>query len=342
MIKDYESLKAATVKDMQETYRQKTADGTISAETLLKNWKEGTPADIYGAFLQAEGITEPRAAVGIEQYLQIGIPLYPCNPEGRPIVKIYTAGHEIIRDNQIKDIDHLQEMKRRNVSRFSFIPMHSRLLILDLDNNCNEHANKTNGIDNFKNWISSLELNATLKEYFKDFPSNFPCYVETPHNGLHLYFNDAYVTESIKRSLDTQKYNALNIEIKYNTQCTAGGSIRNGKEYTLHGNIKNAPRIPPAMLDAMMKGRQKSRPVISADRKQNGQKWNETPEGIIQKAMELYGGYGPHDFSYKTAVLFHKAGFSKSIATDYIKQTPQHMDRKDKADTETAINSIYN
>lgn len=314
----------------------------------------------YQEPLQAEKYNEyeERAAIQFyddgllnEQYLQNNIALYPCNQEAKPLVKKYNKNHELIKENQIRTIEQLQRWKQKGILVFSFFPADHNLLILDLDNS-DAHANKTNGVENFIEFIKPLNLNEPLKSYFTDFPHNFPCYVITPHNGIHLYFKASYVTDAIKQCLNTSVMNARNIEIKYKTQVTAGGSLRNGKEYFLRGRIKDAPCITLTLLDAMMRPTQNVRqetPKRNGSNPYNGrrsntknyQQWNETPEGVIAKAQELYSCETPHHFVLKTAVLFQKAGFTKSEAETYITQTPQHLRRRNKADTISTINSVF-
>lgn len=288
-------------------------------------------------------IKELQDKMQFTQYFQNNIALYPCNQEATPLVKIYDDKHTQIEASKVATIDQLQAWKNKGVALFAFYPANNNLLVLDLDNS-DTHANKANGIDNFINWLEKININDTLRGYFKEFPKNFPCYVTTPHNGIHLYFNALYVTDDIKRSFDNSVFNGMNIEIKYQTQCTAGDSVRHGKNYILHGEIANAPRCTLDLLNAMTKKIIKAPAKYSRQyftNSDNKSSWNTTPEGIINKAYELYSNETPHQFVYKTAVLFKNAGFTKEDALQYIEQTDTHANRKDKADTETAINSIF-
>lgn len=332
--------------DLVERFAIMTTDEKTPADKVFNYLRDKTTPELLNKLKSEYQQPDKKPAetpAGIETYFINNIALYPCNENGQPLVKIYDEQHNVITDNQIKDAERLHQWETKNITRFSFIPAHNNLVILDLDNNCDAHANKTNGVDNFIKWTSTLNLNTKLKGYLENFPHNFPCYVKTPHGGIHLYFNDAYITDEIKRGLDIAGMNARNIEIKYNTQVTAGGSVRNGKEYILQGNIKDAPRLTLDLLNAMTKDRPKPRPAKSFNKDAPaGAQWNKTPDGIINKAMELYSNETPHQFIYKTAILFQRAGFTKADAELYIKQTPQHLGRKDQADTDTAINSIFN
>ncbi|MCQ2387837.1 MAG: bifunctional DNA primase/polymerase [Clostridia bacterium] len=328
---------------MIKTFHDLTAKGH-DGETLLTNWKRNTPAYLYGALLQALKPAyndTPRTSSGdaLQDYVIKNIGLYPCTQNARPLCKIYDESKNIIDANKIKDVETLQSWKNKNVSLFAFYPAHNNFIVLDLDNS-DEHANTTNGIKNFLDLIAGVEMADQYKNYFKDFPRNFPCYVETPHNGIHLYFKASYIPNNW--TPNKGDLNALNIEIKYNNQVTAGGSIRDGKQYILRGNLDDAPRMNIAIIDLLTKGRpQPIKKPAGSYKPKDGELWNATPDGIISKAQELYFNDTPHYFVMKTAVLFKKAGFTKELATEYITQTPQHIGRKNKADTLTAITSVF-
>lgn len=340
---DAEQYEQDALNKMIKSYYELTAKGH-DGETLLNNWKRNTPAHIFGALLQAlkpagNDTAETSSGDALTDYVIKNIGLYPCTQNARPLCKIYDESKNIINENKIKDVETLQSWKTKNVSLFAFYPAHNNYIVLDLDNS-DEHANTTNGIKNFLDLIAGVEMGEQYKNYFKDFPRNFPCYVETPHNGIHLYFKASYIPQNW--TPNKNELNALNIEIKYNTQVTAGGSIRNGKQYILRGKLEDAPRMNTAIIDLLTKGRpQPIKKPAGSYKPKDGELWNATPDGIINKAQELYFNDTPHYFIMKTAVLFKKAGFTKELATEYITQTPQHLGRKDQADTITAINSVF-
>ena len=329
-------MKYTDYYDLLERYSIMTEDGGQKPADALESLRKETTPELLQR-LQNNVIPAP--AGSLNEYLNNKIGLYPCNENARPLCKIYDENRNVIDNNRIKDAETLQSWKQKNISLFAFYPAHYKYIVLDLDNS-DEHANTTNGIKNFLELIAGIDLNEQNKMYFQDFPHNFPCYVETPHNGIHLYFKASYIPDNW--TPNKNELNKLNIEIKYNNQVTAGGSIRAGKSYILRGKLENAPRMNPAIIDVLTKGKPApiKRPAGSFKTKR-GESWNATPDGIINKAYEIYCDDTPHYFVMKTAVLFKKAGFTKEIATEYIQRTPQHMGRKDKADTILAINSVF-
>lgn len=319
---------------LQERFSIMTIDGGLSDNEAMDYCrKHTTPA--LAAELEAmtrPANTEPKDT--LETYLQNKIALIPSKDK-RPIIA-YTKEPE----KMITDFERLANWKQKGVTEYGFIPSANNLLVLDLDKG-DTHANKADGIANFTRLAQSATLNDRLRGYLENFPANFPCYTQTPSGGLHLYFRASYITPELARRLDYGKASE-NIELKYNTKATAAGSVINGKEYILYGKLENAPKMTLDLLDLLIKP--KPKPVKRQYRnfeKSDGKKWNETPEGIIDKATELYSGFMHHDFIYKTAVLFHNAGMDKATAERYIMQTPQHLERNNQADTQTAIDSIY-
>ena len=128
---------------------------------------------------------------------------------------------------------------------------------------------------------------------------------------------------------------------------TAAGSIRDDGTYCMVGCLDDAPAITLDLLDVFTK------PVPKPVRKFTGRtwnkplqeptaQWNKTPDGVIAKALEQYGASNPNDFVWRAAVLFKNAGFDKDTAIQFITDTAIHQGRKDKHDTITAINGIFN
>lgn len=323
--------------ELLERFSIMTIDGGQSDIEAMNYCREHTTPEL-AAELEARFIKQERphqeATDILESYLQNNIALIPSKDK-RPIIA-YTKEPEKL----ITDLQRLADWKQGGVTEYGFIPSRNNLLLLDLDRG-DTHANKADGINNFMHLVQSAKLNEKLRGYFENFPENFPCYTQTPSGGIHLYFKASYITPELAKRLDYGKASE-NIELKYNTKATAAGSVYRGKEYILHGKIENAPKMTLDLLDLLTKPKPKpqKRQYRNFERT-DGTKWNDTPEGIIDKATELYSGLPNHDFIYKTAVLFHNAGMEKATAERYILQTPQHLQRQNQADTQTAINSIY-
>lgn len=330
-----------------ERYAIMTIDGELADGAALNYCIAHTTPELAAAL--TKHITAGRDF--LTEYIGNKNVLIPCKEVGdrvQPCVKVYDDNHIPIAANHIKNTAELKAWKDKGIAIYALYPCFNNLLILDLDR-AEGHSNKVDGITNFKNLILTTPLNNTLKAYFADFPYNFPCYVETPHGGIHLYFNAKYITDNVKKAFDTQRLNALNIEIKYTTQVTAAGSVRGGKQYVMRGALQNAPKATFDLLDALTKAQPKPQ-TYTAQKKMykpyrqksgGGAKWNATAEGVIAVAERNYSNLNPHDFVYKTAILFERAGYDKATATAYIERTAIHLNRRDKADTYTAINSIF-
>lgn len=323
---------------LNELHKQYQSEITNGADRLqvLKRLETQIPAYMFDALQKEMHITAPQEVKDtLEMYLQNKIALIP-EKDKRPIIA-YTKEPE----RMITDFQTLQAWKQKGVTEYGFIPSANNLLILDLDKG-DTHANKADGVKNFIDLVSNAGLKDRLRGYFSNFPANYPCYTETTSGGLHLYFKASYITPELSRRFDNAALSAKNIEVKYNTKTTAAGSVRNGKAYTIHGNLTNAPEMTFDLLELLIKAQPKPAKTYYRNfEKTNGGKWNESPAGIIDKANELYSGYANHDFIYRAAVLFHNAGYDKATAERYILQTRQHTERANQADTQTAINSIY-
>lgn len=226
------------------------------------------------------------------------------------------------------------------ITMMGFYPKFAGFLVLDLDNSP-AHANQANGIANFVDLVSRANLAPKWRTMFQDFPHNFPCHVVTPSGGIHLYFKATYIPDTWKKDTTTIQQN---IEIKYNNQVTAAGSIRDDGTYCMVGSLDDAPAITLDLLDVFTKPIPKPIPKPRRTRKPMAEpsaKWNKTPDGVIAKALEQYGASNPNDFVWRAAVLFKNAGFDKDTAIQYITDTGIQQERRDKHDTITAINGIY-
>ena len=331
--KDVKNYMEGTCQSLCKLY-QDTKDE--DKDYLLQSWASTLPYDLYNLVLQA--LHRPENTNNNKDYLMSyimhNIALIPSKNK-KPLVAYSQKPDSLITTASILDT-----WMSKGVTEFGFIPSKHGLIVIDLDNT-DGHANHTDGITNFKMLIHKANLSDRMRAFLTDL-STYPCYTVTPHNGLHLYFRDTYLTDELKQQIDTSRLNGLNIEIKYNTKVTAAGSIINNRSYVMHGNIDNIPNMTLDLLDSLLKDKPK-KTVYTTDTAtvRGGSGWNTTPEGIINKAIELYSNESPHYFVQKTAVLFRNAGFNKDIAESYILQTDKHTQRHDQADTLTAIQSIY-
>jgi hypothetical protein len=117
-----------------------------------------------------------------------------------------------------------------------------RFLAVDID----RKPGKPDGLETFYKIFPRETLPAELR----GLPDSFPCYVQTPSGGFHLYFR--YEGPELKlREL------APGVEIK-EWQITAPGSRReNNGEYILHGELNNAPRLYGLIADAIEEAKRK-------------------------------------------------------------------------------------
>lgn len=232
-------------------------------------------------------------------------------------------------------------MAHPKITMMGFRPEFANMIVLDLDNSPS-HANKTNGIQSLLDVVGRANLSPQWSAMFRDFPRNFPCYVVTPHDGIHLYFNAKFIPSFWKP--DTEATTRKNIEIKFNNQVTAAGSIRDGITYVMQGFLEDAPAITMDLLELFAKPLPKPQPARQWKRApiQDGNRWDATPDGVIAKALEKYGNTNPNDFAWRAAVLFKNAGFDEATAIEQITATGIHQERKDKHDTITAIKGIFN
>lgn len=317
-------------EELTEKFSIMTVDGGQTDKVALEYCRKHTTPELY-AQLEEKFTQRKSPGNSLEEYLHRNIALIPSRDK-KPLIA-YTKEPEKL----ITDLQALHDWQGRGISEFGFVPGKNNLFVIDIDRG-NTHANKSDGISNFMQLIENAGLGN--RNCFIHFPENFPCYTQTPNGGLHLYFKDSYITHETAGRFDSNILKSKNIEMKYNTKVTAAGSVLNGREYVMRGKLNAVQNITLDILDALIKEKPKKTQYRHFEKKAGG-KWNDTPEGIISKATELYGNEGNHDFIYRTAVLFHNAGMSKDIAESYILRTPQHLQRKDQADTLTAINSIY-
>ena len=171
----------------------------------------------------------------LEKYIKAGIKLIPTKPnqEGN--------FYQLKKDGELIKIDSLPGLKYwidHGIERFIFIPKEAGFLCFDLDRN---HNDGTDGVNNFYSWLKDNGLEQI--PLFKNLDGgSFPTYTTTASGGLHLYFK-------CTGELKTFATIAPGVEIKYNgLNITAGGSVKNGKAYSLHGELNKATIVPAPLL----------------------------------------------------------------------------------------------
>lgn len=331
------------IDSLFERFAIMTIDGEQSdADALEYCRKHTTPelaAELEAIIRPRRSTDEPRTPEDVlTSYLQKNIELIPSKDK-RPLIA-YTKEPERL----IRTADGLKQWTERGITEYGFIPSKHNLLVIDIDRG-QGHANQADGIANIKELIAgAATIGDKIKRYFDSFPDSFPCYTTTPSGGLHLYFRASYITPELAKRFDNSTLQSKNIELKYNTKTTAAGSETAKGRYIMTGSLERLPEMTLDLLNVLIKAPERPPERQRYPRKttdSSAAAWNTTPEGIIQKATEKYSGMSNHEFIYKTAILFQRAGMTKAIAEQYIKNTPQHRGRSDKHDTTTAIDSIY-
>lgn len=267
----------------------------------------------------------------LEKYIKAGIKLIPTKPnqEGN--------FYQLKKDGELIKIDSLPGLKYwidHGIERFIFIPKDAGLLCFDLDRN---HNDGENGVNNFYSWLKNNGLEQI--PLFKNLDGgSFPTYTTTASGGLHLYFK-------CTGDLKTFATIAPGVEIKYNgLNITAGGSVKNGKAYSLHGELNKAPIIPAPLLlklsKVLSKDLNKEQAKTTARPYQAKGKKGFTIDQLLDFARQDSRG-GNHDIILQMAGRLKRAGYTEADTIAIIEATPEHQGRKDKQDTITCIKSIY-
>ena len=267
----------------------------------------------------------------LEKYIKAGIKLIPTKPnqEGN--------FYQLKKDGELIKIDSLPGLKywiAHGIERFIFIPKEAGFLCFDLDRNHNDGAD---GVNNFYSWLKDNGLEQI--PLFKNLDGgSFPTYTTTASGGIHLYFK-------CTGELKTFATIAPGVEIKYNgLNITAGGSVKNGKAYSLHGELNKAPIIPAPLLlklsKVLSKDLSKEQAKTTARPYQAKEKRGFTIDQLLDFARQDSRG-GNHDIILQMAGRLKRAGYSEADTIAIIEATPEHQGRKDKQDTITCIKSVY-
>ena len=259
-------------------------------------------------------------------YIDRKIPLVPSISDDRgtrPICALYDESRQPIEENFIRSVEQFEDLvagrgkllsKKRKpwtstipVTIFQFYPKLGNMVVLDLDSaqkiTGEQHGSGVDGITAFKNFIArkSDEMTATQRAMFDDFPNNFPCYVKTPSNGLHLYFR--YSAEiKLKKAIE-----GTNIECKHRSLVTAAGSIRGNRRYRIFGSLQNMPFFPNTIFEEF---------CISDEKEEHIKTPDEVFESAIRTAR-LKGYAGNNELFFYVAGRFawyyRKSGFPAEL-----------------------------
>lgn len=268
----------------------------------------------------------------LEKYIKEGIKLIPTKPnqEGNFYQLKKNKGTPQEETIKIDSLPGLQYWIDKGIERFIFIPKEAGFLCFDLDRN---HGDGVDGVNNFYSWLKENGLEQI--PLFKNLDGgSFPTYTTTASGGLHLYFK-------CTGDLKTFATIAPGVEIKYNgLNLTAGGSVKNGKPYSLHGELNKAPTIPAPLLLKLSKVLSKEPPKPTARNYQAKEKGGFTSDQLLDFARQDSRG-GNHDIILQMAGRLKRAGYSEADTIAIIEATPEHQGRNNKQDTFTCIKSVY-
>jgi hypothetical protein len=227
----------------------------------------------------------------------------------------------------LKEIGALWSEGQRRFKAF----IRGRFFALDID----RKPGKPDGLEAFCRMFPRETLPAELQKL----PGSFPCYVQTPSGGFHLYFKYEGAELNLREL-------ATGIEIK-EWQITAPGSRRENGEYILHGELDKAPPLYGLIVDAIeeMKRRKeqakaersKPRKKAAADRPEQLEKPRFTLDDLAQEAIAAHAGH--HDRQVSFAGRACRCKFSGADALAYVKSRYDIFGND--TDTENTILSVY-
>jgi hypothetical protein len=211
--------------------------------------------------------------------------------------------------------------------------IHGRFITVDID----RKPGKIDGLESFY----KLFPRETLPVELQNLPGSFPCYVQTPSGGFHLYFK--YEGQELKlREL------APGIEIK-EWQITCPGSRRENGEYILHGELSKAPPLYGLIIDAIEAAKQrkerekeerqkpKLRTAAASDCSMQFEKSRITLGDLAHEAVAAYTGN--HDRQVSFAGRACRCKFPMIETLSYVKSRPDIFGND--SDTENTIQSVY-
>jgi hypothetical protein len=189
---------------------------------------------------EAHSATQTTPNVVFNATAQTGTP--KARYEGVAAVKHFTEHGIPIKDFYAKGADtdrttYSTETLLEHGKKYK-IYLSRRFLCLDIDRkpkDIEREGNRGDGLQNFHAWLESIgKTRELLPSYLRSIENgNFPCYMETPSGGLHLYFK--YKGSTVSGAL------CPHVEIK-TVQLSAG--YKDGKPYVFIGDIDKAPNLP--------------------------------------------------------------------------------------------------
>jgi hypothetical protein len=228
------------------------------------------------------------------------------------------------------DLQEIADLWKQGKRRFKAF-IHGRFIVLDID----RKPDKPDGLKNFY----SLFPRDTLPAELQELPGSFPCYVQTPSNGFHLYFK--YAGPELK-----QKQLAPSVEL-IEFQITCPGSRKENGEYILHGELNKAPPLYGLIIDAIEAAkrkkerekaeRQKPKPRTRTAADTQFTQSRITLDDLAHEAVTAYAGN--HDRQVSFAGRACRCKFSRADTLSYVKSRADIFGND--SDTENTILSVF-
>jgi len=331
---EVEALKVVKPADYQLCY-------VIAMKAALEEGKTGEAADGYAldeiaSFLarlqggepereKPKTVKQQTCLSGFDAVLLLaekyGWRFIPCGADGKPAVK--WAGEN--QNNFTGDIGKLKSWHKQSFRRFSYLPGLSGFVGLDID--CG-HADGADGIADFYKVIEGLACKNKdrLPSYLKDIPHSFPCYVESPSGGCHLflkYSGDCKISNLV--------FEGAKIEIKYMNSMLSLGEKQNGV-YILRGSPDNAPEMPRFFAE-LINPQPKPKPAPTACYSRQTQSLEKLLDKVLRDAA------GNNDRQKKFAWRAAYFGYGIDEVLSFVKSRSDVFGSD--ADTESVVNHAW-
>jgi len=304
------------------------------SETLIYEWVEKMlkeHVEKLKPLQKRDGITALTYITGK------GIALIGAYDNGAYIAKLDTIPTPFTTDiNEIKSLmngkgNKYGEAKGTNIKSFRFIPKNTGFLCIDID-----RKNGKDGIKEFYTWAERTgKPRNLLPSYLQNIPDSFPCYVQTPSNGYHLYFK--FTGQKQKKKPISPEAPA--VEIFHDFPLVSAGSFKDGKPYILHGELENAPTISAFILEAIEPPKQKA--AAYTPHTPTKKQWGKPSWELIVEWTEKDGiGSGRNDLAFNLARHARNHGYTETETITAIKGEPSINGLPEK-EIETAVRSAF-
>jgi hypothetical protein len=227
--------------------------------------------------------------------------------------KAFTADINVIKSLMSGAGDTQGRAKGEPIQRFDFRPADYGFFCLDID-----VKNGKNGIADFYQILESWgKPREKLPAALRELPGSFPCYVETPSGGLHIYFKYRGPTTG---KLLSKNYES--VEIKYGGRTiTIPGSRKPGGEYILHGSLDNAPELYGFITDNLPRPEKEPKKYIPMGKEKK--QWETTWSKICEFTdIDGQAGAGRNNRAYSLALHAKTHGWSEADTLDALKGEP--------------------